>query len=262
MTAFLHDQGAFRDPTTAEIVPGDDWVGGTPGEVVDGRIPGVAPDLSGLLHWAEQNHEGATASSHSFGNAVASGSSASTQTKDDVDDALRPVALPAPKPIVKKKGKPVRTDRAPTVDDILDPQRPSLDGASHELVLQSVERLVTDIYDKVLYDSLNWLQGSLAKTAPPPATPFALTLLGWVVEQIASWTIGSIGKIAAKEMFGKAAGSGAAALPPQTPIEEAVASGAKTVGTAPIPARGERAGRRSDGLSPRGGHRRLSRDRR
>lgn len=139
---------------------------------------------------------------------------------DELEDALKPVSMPAPKPTSKRKATPVKTDRAPTVEEILDPKRPSLDGVSHEIVVDSIEGIVNDLYDNVFAQRLDGLKTSLAKTAPPAPTPFALTLLGWVVEQVATWTVGSIGKLAAKELFGKAP----AAEPTRelTPVEQAM----------------------------------------
>lgn len=137
-----------------------------------------------------------------------------------LDSAVQPVAVPVPKPASDRHAAPVDTQHAPSVDGLLDPQRPSLEGVNQEIVVQAIEGIVKDIYDSVFLHELALLEVDLAKTAPPRSSPFALVLLGWVVEMVANWTIGSLGKLAAKHLFGAAAP--AADSPPKgppTPVE-------------------------------------------
>ena len=94
------------------------------------------------------------------------------------------------------------TDQAPTVDDVLDPSRPALDGASQDTVLAIIQQNVNDLYQEVFLGQLTTLKGDLAKTAPVPETPFAMKLLGWVVETVASGAISYVGGFLGKELFG------------------------------------------------------------
>lgn len=116
------------------------------------------------------------------------------------DEAARAVNAPLPKP-KEGKGTPVEANHVMTVDDVFDPQRPALDGASQNTVLAIIEQNVNDLYQEVLLGQLAALKADLSKTAPVPPTPFALKLLGWVVETVASHAIGYIGGFLGKELF-------------------------------------------------------------
>src|SRR5687768_5976797 len=133
-----------------------------------------------------------------FGNVFGTSQEADSKptTSEDVENAMEPAAVPVPKPKSKRKGKPVDAAHTPTPEEVLDPERPSLEGASHHDVVDSINDIVNDIYTSVLYEALDELKGTLAKAPPPEEPSFALALMGWVVETITSWTIGSIGKLA------------------------------------------------------------------
>ena len=133
-----------------------------------------------------------------FGNVFGASQASDSKptTSEDVENAMEPAAVPAPKPKSKRKGKPVDPAHTPTPEEVLDPERPSLEGASHHDVVDSINDIVNDIYTTVLYETLEELKATLAKVPPPEEPSFALALMGWVVETITSWTIGSIGKLA------------------------------------------------------------------
>ncbi|MEO6772877.1 MAG: hypothetical protein ABI467_07625 [Kofleriaceae bacterium] len=118
-----------------------------------------------------------------------------------MDAAARAVTAPVPEG-KEGKGKPVAIDHAPTVDDVFDPERPALDGASQNTVLAIIQQNVNDLYQEVLLGQLATLKTDLAKTAPVPPTPFAMKLLAWVVETVASHAIGYISGFLGKELFG------------------------------------------------------------
>ena len=65
----------------------------------------------------------------------------STHTESEEDEALQPASMPPPKAKSKKAAR-VNMDRAPTVDEVLDPRRPDLSDASNEGVLQSITNIV------------------------------------------------------------------------------------------------------------------------
>lgn len=122
--------------------------------------------------------------------------------EERMDAAAQPVASPLPKPKAGK-GTAVSADRAPTVDEVFDPKRPALDGASQSTVLSIIQQRVNALYEHVFVGQLSELKAELGKTAPVPETPFALKLLGWVVETVASGAIGYVGKFLGKELFGE-----------------------------------------------------------
>lgn len=119
---------------------------------------------------------------------------------EQLDEAAKPVKAVLPK-AKEGKGKPVATDKAPTVEDVFDSERPALEGASQSTVLAIIQQNVNDLYTEVLFGQLAALKADLSKTAPVPPTPFAMKLLGWVVETIASHAIGYIGGFLGKELF-------------------------------------------------------------
>ena len=104
---------------------------------------------------------------------------------EGVKDALVPVAMAAPKaPAPKEPSEPV-ADRAPTVGEELDPERPSLAGADSGIVIDSVARIVKDIYDKVLTRTLEELKPTLAEVpVPKNDAQWVMKLIAWAVE---SW---------------------------------------------------------------------------
>lgn len=130
--------------------------------------------------------------------------SAQTPASQTEDEEIEAVQLPSPKMKGRKQGS-ARAPRqhAPTVDDILAPEEPAFEKATTQVLKGSIVRVVTDLYDKVLAGELQTLKVDLAKTKPPPPTPLADKLLGILVDEIATWALGSIGKIVAKEVFGK-----------------------------------------------------------
>lgn len=124
---------------------------------------------------------------------------------EDVKDALVPVAMAPPKaPAPKEPAVPV-DDRAPTVGDVLDPKRPSMAGASSVIVIDSVARIVEDIYDKVLTRTLDELKPTLAEV-PVPKTDaqWVMKLIAWAVESVATATLGKLGGLASRSLFGAA----------------------------------------------------------
>lgn len=172
---------------------------------------------------------------------------------DQMDEAAQSVKSPLPK-AKAGKGKQIAPDQAPTIADVFDPERPALEGASQSTVVAIIQQNVNDLYEYVLFGQLDALKGELSKTAPVPPTPFAMKLLGWVVEQIASYAIGYIGGFLGKELFGheapKEATEGAISIggteaepvvstvtkpaaagsPPPNPKEKAVESAGEKVG--------------------------------
>lgn len=120
---------------------------------------------------------------------------AASQAPEDESESLQPLAVGTP----KIKGNKQRLSHSapqldPTVDDILAPQEPAFDKANTNVLHGSIVRVVTDLYDKVLGTELQTLKTDLGKTKAPPPTPFAERLLGFVVEEIATWALGSIGE--------------------------------------------------------------------
>jgi hypothetical protein len=124
--------------------------------------------------------------------------------QESMDAAAQPVAAKAPEAKARGKAVPVATDHAPTVDDVFAPQRPALDGASNDVVMKRIEGLVTIMYEKILDPELERVRARLGKARPVPETPFALKLLGWVVEQVTAGTLGYVGRFLGKELFAQA----------------------------------------------------------
>lgn len=149
-----------------------------------------------------------------------------------MDAAAQPVKAPLPK-AKAGKGAPVSADQAPTVEDVFDPQRPALDGASQDTVLAIIQQNVNDLYQEVLLGQLDDLKKDLAKTAPVPETPFAMKLLAWVVETVASSAVGYIGGFLGKELFGHAAPTETTVSIGGTESEPVVTTSTKTGPTPP-----------------------------
>lgn len=121
-------------------------------------------------------------------------------TVDEEEVSFEEVDMPLPSARHSDRAVEVKTDRAPTAEQMLDPDRPDLSRANADVVKSSTQLLVDNIYQH-LYESLGRIEKTLARTAPPPETPFALKLIGWAVENITTFAIGQIGKLAADELF-------------------------------------------------------------
>jgi hypothetical protein len=150
---------------------------------------------------------------------------AATAEEEEETEDVQAVAMPTPK-IKGRKHSAARSapEHAPTLDDILAPQEPAFDKASTDMLRGSIVRVVTDLYDKVLAAELQLLKADLQKTKPPPPTPYAEKLLGFVVQEIATWALGSIGRIVAKEVFGnEAAAAEVAKAQPRSRIPRTLA---------------------------------------
>jgi hypothetical protein len=157
---------------------------------------------------------------------------------EDVTDALVPVAMAPPKAPAPKEPAVAVDDRAPTVGDVLDPKRPSMAGASSVIVIDSVARIVEDIYDKVLTRTLDELKPTLAEV-PVPKTDaqWVMKLIAWAVESVATATLGKLGGLASKSLFGAAESAEGAATGlekgyAETIGEEAGKSAGKRLGDA------------------------------
>jgi hypothetical protein len=86
---------------------------------------------------------------------ISMGDPAGKETRaEDMNDSLVPVVMAPPRAPAPKDRAVAVDDRAPTVGDVLDPTRPSLAGADSVIVIDSVARIVEDIYDKVLTRTL------------------------------------------------------------------------------------------------------------
>lgn len=124
-----------------------------------------------------------------------------TDEQANMDAAAQPIKAKVPEAQARGKSVPISTDHAPTVDEVFDPQRPALDGATNEVVMKRIEGLVTIMYEKILDPELSALQAKLGQARPVPETPFALKLLGWAVEQIMSHTLSYVGGFVGKQLF-------------------------------------------------------------
>jgi hypothetical protein len=114
-------------------------------------------------------------------------------------------------------------NRAPTVDEILDPERPSLDGASQKLVMEAITDIVRDIYDVVFAGELEALKGDLATPRPPEDPSFGRQLLSWAIKTVASWSVGMVSNLVTRELFAVASPASTSAPPKRepTPVEQA-----------------------------------------
>lgn len=145
--------------------------------------------------------------------------------RSDVERALQPVNLPAPKPKRGQPATPVRTDRAPSIQEILDPERPSLEGAEQGEVVESIKDMVEDFYEK-LDTRLTEMKAALAERPAPPRSDPAVRLIAWIAEMIATSTLGVVGSVAAKAVGAKLAANLGSKL--EKPAEDAVRDMSKT----------------------------------
>lgn len=125
-----------------------------------------------------------------------------TYKPEDVKDAMSPVALAVPKAPAPRPAVAI-DDRAPTPAEILDPVRPSFDGADTHDVVDAVTGLVTDIYDHMLIPTLEELKPDLAEVEPPHERDgWVVALIALAAEAVASATLGKVGGLAAAKLFG------------------------------------------------------------
>lgn len=167
------------------------------------------------------------------------------EEQSQAERALQPVSLPAPK---TRRGQPavaVRTDRAPTVHEILDPERPSLEDAEHAVVVDAVKEIVEELY-KALEMRLDTLRTALAEVSPPARSDTAVRLIAWIAEMIATGALGLVGSIAAKAIGAKAAAHVGASF--EKPAEDVTKDVSKTASKAIGSAVGDAV---SSTLSPR-----------
>jgi hypothetical protein len=118
----------------------------------------------------------------------------------EAKDAMKPVATPLPKPQTLGPGAKVDTDHAPTVQSILEPNRPALDGLDTAGLLESLSHLVTAIFEQVLIPELLALKPQLAEVTMPPADDLAAKLLGYAVSAVATATLTELGGLAAAKL--------------------------------------------------------------
>jgi hypothetical protein len=113
---------------------------------------------------------------------------------------------PEPKPAV------AIDDRTPTTGEILEPVRPSLQGADTYDVVDSVADVVKDLYINVLLPALEKLKPQLVEVTPPEKDDgWVLKLISMAAEAVASAVLGKVGGMAASELFGAAEAAGEAA---------------------------------------------------
>ena len=86
-----------------------------------------------------------------------------TDEQASMDAASQPITAKAPEAKARGKSVPVATDRAPTVDDVFAPQRPTLDGASNDVVIKRISDLVSVMYEKILDPELSLVKAKLTK---------------------------------------------------------------------------------------------------
>jgi hypothetical protein len=155
-----------------------------------------------------------------------------TYKPDDVKDALRPVALPMPEAPAPKPAVAI-DDRTPTTGEILDPVRPSLQGADTHDVVDAVTDLVKGLYDDILLPALVELRPELAKVSPPQDHDgWVLKLMVIAAEAVSSALLGKLGGVAASKLFGagEAAGEAAEASVAQEIAADASKDGGKAAG--------------------------------
>jgi hypothetical protein len=160
-------------------------------------------------------------------------------SNEEAQAAMQPVTVPLPKPKAPRSGVKVDTDHTPTVDGILDPQRPAMDGMDSVVIIDSVTHIVEAIYNDVLLRTLDELEPQLAEVPKPPGdSDFIAKLLGFTVELVATATLTELGGLAAAKLFAdapevaQAAGATAAAAETSTPeaVDHAVTSASKAGG--------------------------------
>lgn len=136
----------------------------------------------------------------------------------DFDTAMKPVKMPLPK-ATAQPGVRVDPDRALTTEDIMNPARPSMDGAPRDVVVDNMSAVVDTLFKDILIRRLEAIKRELAKAPPVPNTPLALTIIGALAEVIASQAIGVIGGLVAQAVGARVKGG-------EAPIKE----GSKTIG--------------------------------
>src|SRR5690348_4464201 len=116
-----------------------------------------------------------------------------TPKTEDIKDALSPVALPMPKAPAPKPAVAI-DDRTPTSGEILDPVRPSLEGADTHDVVDSVADLVKDLYLNILIPALIDLKPQLAEVRPPEKHDgWVAKLMAIAAEVVATAVLGKLG---------------------------------------------------------------------
>lgn len=117
----------------------------------------------------------------------------------ETQDAMKPVSLPMPRVPARSPTADVAIDRAPTDENILSPQRPSMKGVDSTVIVDSLSALVEDIYKDVLIYSLEGMTSQLAEVQPAPEeSEWALKLLGAAAEIVATATLTEVGGLAAR----------------------------------------------------------------
>src|SRR5690606_4059490 len=62
--------------------------------------------------------------------------------RSKLDNAAQSVAVTVPEAKARSRSAHVANDRVPTVDEVFDPQRPALDGATNAVVMGRIHDLV------------------------------------------------------------------------------------------------------------------------
>jgi hypothetical protein len=126
-------------------------------------------------------------------------------SNEDAHAAMQPVTTPMPKPKAPQPGAKVDTAHAPTIEGILDPQRPAMDSMDSVVIIDSVTHIVEAIYNDVLLRTLDELKPQLAEVPKPPGNgDFIGKLLAFTVELVATATLTELGGLAAAKLFADA----------------------------------------------------------
>jgi hypothetical protein len=163
-------------------------------------------------------------------------------SEDEVKAAMKTAALPLPAPRDPDAVQQFDPDRVPAAPDLLAPGRPSMTGASADVLLSAINETVDALYDKVLKPKRDEIRAELAKVPPPQAPDWVTKIVEAVIESIATATLGKIG-------------SSAVGLIEQhiDPAADATRDAAKVIAKYAGAAAGKHAGRSAAGSTPQGG---------
>ena len=114
----------------------------------------------------------------------------------DISHTLEPISAPLPK-VASRPTTSIDSTRAPDVGQLLAPDgSPSLAGVDNTVLLSSITDAVKAIYQQIFFRSLDDLKPILERVPPPPETPFALEVMGFVVELVAGAATAELGGLA------------------------------------------------------------------